>query len=308
MRVDDGQGIVAALCADLGLCQLPGYMVADEIADGRLVELLPERRPPPLPIGVIHPSGRAAAGAGARRTGGAGLDGAGDDGGLNLFRAAPLQRRLAARGVPGGAASAVASATQAQAPRGRRPAPSPARCRSAAPAPTAWRGPVRARARDAHSASRRGAAVARDAARPAAATGTARCRGRRSRRSPAAPAAASSAGRRSRRSAADRTRCRGVKYQGTPPGRGHLRLPDPFAVRDAIRRRRRLRRGVGGFVAPSAHCAFEILLPRYAARRAAAGRVSPRARIGLTITADRRLVRERPDPQPRRRHFARPDG
>jgi DNA-binding transcriptional LysR family regulator len=58
VRVDDGQGIVAALCADLGLCQLPGYMVADEIADGRLVELLPERRPPPLPISVIHPSGR----------------------------------------------------------------------------------------------------------------------------------------------------------------------------------------------------------------------------------------------------------
>lgn len=58
VRVNDGQGIVAALCEGMGICQVPGYMVTDELASGRLVELLPSLRPPPLPISLVYPSGR----------------------------------------------------------------------------------------------------------------------------------------------------------------------------------------------------------------------------------------------------------
>lgn len=58
VRVNDGQGIVAALCEGMGICQVPGYMVTDELASGRLVELLPGLRPPPLPISLVYPSGR----------------------------------------------------------------------------------------------------------------------------------------------------------------------------------------------------------------------------------------------------------
>ena len=42
----------------LGLCQIPDYFVAEELARGQLVELLPSCRPEPLPIHVVYPSGR----------------------------------------------------------------------------------------------------------------------------------------------------------------------------------------------------------------------------------------------------------
>lgn len=58
IRINDGQGIAIALAEGMGLCQLPEYMVADELASGRLVELLPSLRPPPLPISLVYLSGR----------------------------------------------------------------------------------------------------------------------------------------------------------------------------------------------------------------------------------------------------------
>ena len=58
VRINDGQGIVVALCEGMGICQLPGYMVAEELASGRLVELLPGLRPPALPISLVYPSAR----------------------------------------------------------------------------------------------------------------------------------------------------------------------------------------------------------------------------------------------------------
>jgi LysR family transcriptional regulator, regulator for bpeEF and oprC len=58
VRINDGQGIVVALCEGMGMCQLPEYMVADELANGRLVELLPSLRPPALPISLVYPSAR----------------------------------------------------------------------------------------------------------------------------------------------------------------------------------------------------------------------------------------------------------
>jgi DNA-binding transcriptional LysR family regulator len=59
VRVNDGEGMIAAACLGLGVCQLPDYnMIADELADGRLVELLPACRPEPLPISVVSLPGR----------------------------------------------------------------------------------------------------------------------------------------------------------------------------------------------------------------------------------------------------------
>lgn len=58
VRINDGQGIVVALCEGMGICQVPAYMVAEELASGRLVELLPSLRPPALPISLVYPSAR----------------------------------------------------------------------------------------------------------------------------------------------------------------------------------------------------------------------------------------------------------
>ncbi len=58
VQVNDGEGLVAAVCLGLGLCQFPDYMVADELASGALVEVLPDCRPAPLPISAVVPSGR----------------------------------------------------------------------------------------------------------------------------------------------------------------------------------------------------------------------------------------------------------
>jgi LysR family transcriptional regulator, regulator for bpeEF and oprC len=58
VRVNDGEGMIEATQLGLGLCQLPDYMVANELARGTLVELLPSCRPEPVPISVVYPSGR----------------------------------------------------------------------------------------------------------------------------------------------------------------------------------------------------------------------------------------------------------
>lgn len=59
VRVNDGEGMVEAVLCGLGLCQVPEVMVADLLADGRLVEVLPGLRPEPMPISVVWPSGRS---------------------------------------------------------------------------------------------------------------------------------------------------------------------------------------------------------------------------------------------------------
>jgi DNA-binding transcriptional LysR family regulator len=58
VQINDGEGMVAAAVAGLGLAQLPDYMVADEIARGELAEVLPSCRPAPMPISAVYPSGR----------------------------------------------------------------------------------------------------------------------------------------------------------------------------------------------------------------------------------------------------------
>jgi LysR family transcriptional regulator for bpeEF and oprC len=58
LRCNDGETMVAAARLGLGLAQLPEYMVADEIAARRLVELLPAQRPPSMPIHAVMPANR----------------------------------------------------------------------------------------------------------------------------------------------------------------------------------------------------------------------------------------------------------
>lgn len=41
--------------AGLGVAQFPRYHVADALADGRMIELLPDTPPPPLPLTVLYP-------------------------------------------------------------------------------------------------------------------------------------------------------------------------------------------------------------------------------------------------------------
>lgn len=56
VQVNDGDGMVAAAVQGLGLMQIPDYMVADELASGALVEVMPALRPAPMPISAVMPS------------------------------------------------------------------------------------------------------------------------------------------------------------------------------------------------------------------------------------------------------------
>lgn len=58
VQVNDGDGMVAAARLGLGLMQIPDYMVDDELAAGSLVEVLADKRPPPMPISAVMPSSR----------------------------------------------------------------------------------------------------------------------------------------------------------------------------------------------------------------------------------------------------------
>lgn len=58
LRLNDGEAMVQAALLGLGLAQLPDYMVADPLGDGRLVELLPSLRPQAMPISAVYPSQR----------------------------------------------------------------------------------------------------------------------------------------------------------------------------------------------------------------------------------------------------------
>lgn len=58
LRFGDGDALVQAAALGLGVVQVPDYMAADELAAGRLVELLPAHRPPPMPIYAVVPANR----------------------------------------------------------------------------------------------------------------------------------------------------------------------------------------------------------------------------------------------------------
>lgn len=52
--VDNAESYVAGALHGHGLIQVPVYDVADDIASGRLVEVLPEFRPSPVPISILY--------------------------------------------------------------------------------------------------------------------------------------------------------------------------------------------------------------------------------------------------------------
>jgi DNA-binding transcriptional LysR family regulator len=56
--VDDGEGLVAAAVAGLGLVQVPDYLSQQAVREGRLKETLAELRPEPLPISLVYASRR----------------------------------------------------------------------------------------------------------------------------------------------------------------------------------------------------------------------------------------------------------
>jgi DNA-binding transcriptional LysR family regulator len=58
IRINDGEGIVAAVRLGLGLAQLPEYFVREELARGEFVELLHTARPAPQPILAVYPGAR----------------------------------------------------------------------------------------------------------------------------------------------------------------------------------------------------------------------------------------------------------
>jgi LysR family transcriptional regulator, regulator for bpeEF and oprC len=58
VRINETETVVEAIRLGLGLCQLPDNVVADELARGEIVEVLPSCRPAPIPISVVVASGR----------------------------------------------------------------------------------------------------------------------------------------------------------------------------------------------------------------------------------------------------------
>ncbi len=57
LRVNNGDAMLPALCAGLGIGQLPDFICAAELAAGRLIALLPDWSPPPLALHLVSPPG-----------------------------------------------------------------------------------------------------------------------------------------------------------------------------------------------------------------------------------------------------------
>ena len=58
ITIDDGEGLVAAVQAGLGVAQVPSYMADDALAGGEVVEVLSHLRPRPVPIHAVFASRR----------------------------------------------------------------------------------------------------------------------------------------------------------------------------------------------------------------------------------------------------------
>ncbi|USQ94141.1 LysR family transcriptional regulator [Caulobacter sp. RL271] len=58
LRVNDVEAALAAVLAGQGIGRALSYQVADELAAGRLVRLLPDFEPPPLPVQLLTAGGR----------------------------------------------------------------------------------------------------------------------------------------------------------------------------------------------------------------------------------------------------------
>ena len=58
IQLSDTEALGAAARLGMGLCQVPDYVVQDDLARGDLVEVLPALQPEPMPISAVVPSGR----------------------------------------------------------------------------------------------------------------------------------------------------------------------------------------------------------------------------------------------------------
>ena len=58
LRFDDGAAMVQAALLGLGLAQVPEVMAAEDIAAGRLVEVLASQRPPAMAVYAVMPGNR----------------------------------------------------------------------------------------------------------------------------------------------------------------------------------------------------------------------------------------------------------
>ncbi|MEZ4302858.1 MAG: LysR substrate-binding domain-containing protein [Polyangiaceae bacterium] len=56
--IDDGEALVGAAAAGLGICQIPRFMAHDELSRGAVVEVLAGAQPPPEPISAVMLSQR----------------------------------------------------------------------------------------------------------------------------------------------------------------------------------------------------------------------------------------------------------
>lgn len=58
LSVNNGDAYLAACEAGLGIVQVPRYRVAEQLAEGALVEILPDLPPPVLPLAILYPHQR----------------------------------------------------------------------------------------------------------------------------------------------------------------------------------------------------------------------------------------------------------
>jgi DNA-binding transcriptional LysR family regulator len=58
LTVNNGEALMKAAEAGLGLSQVPSFMLGDALSAGRLVEVLADRPPDPLGIHAVYPQGR----------------------------------------------------------------------------------------------------------------------------------------------------------------------------------------------------------------------------------------------------------
>ena len=58
LTVNNGEALLRAAEAGLGIALVPDFMLKDEIAAGRLVELLPDRPAAILGVHAVYPEGR----------------------------------------------------------------------------------------------------------------------------------------------------------------------------------------------------------------------------------------------------------
>ena len=58
IAVNNGGAAVAACAAGFGIIQMPAYHVRQQLLRGEFCEILPQNRPPPLPLSVVYPPNR----------------------------------------------------------------------------------------------------------------------------------------------------------------------------------------------------------------------------------------------------------